>query len=280
MVQIAAAFTEFHRLDSVGGKENLVSKLKDLVSWSDIFVLNQVRLGNEFCERLIPTKSQVRKAAEIADRFDLDFVLVLANLTDKGLKKLGDIIPNLSQNAEIVVNDWGTAAMIAENFPDHPIIAGRLLCKHLKEARISTPDTYPEVNWPINSDYFKSILQALRIERAEVDLAPHTVMPAKKVKDIAVTLHLNCGYSAKSHVCKIGSTRQPAGRKFVPEHLCQRECLSYKTVVSKLRYPTTHDLEMFQRGNTWFYTYTSRMNASVNQAILNGSVDRAVVTLD
>ncbi len=280
MIGIDVSSTKFDNLASFLELDETNANFANLIPWCDSFTLNKIRIGNEFCERLFPSVNDVMKTVDLAGRLHLDPVLVLANLTDRGQEKARRILAALSKPIEIIANDWGTAILVAEHFPRHTLSAGRLLCKHLKEARISTPKEMPPANWPVTSAHFVRILNKLGIKRAEVELAPHTSVPTEMAPEIAITLHLNRGYSAKSHVCRVGSTRLPNEKKFVPGHLCRRECLDYETNVSKLQYPKENGLGIFQRGNTWFYDYTDEMNASIAAAFRSGLIDRAVVTVD
>lgn len=280
MIHVDISATKFDTLASFIDSGGMNSKLTQLIPFYDCFTESRIRIGNEFCERLLPSIGDLRKTVELADRLHLSPVVALANLTDRGQDKACRLLSILSGSVDVIANDWGTAALIAESFPRHSLIAGRLLCKHLKEARIARPKEPTPANWPTNSSYFVQVLKSLSITRAEVDLAPHTRVPETRVSEIALTLHLGRGYSAKSHVCRIGSTHLANDKKFVPGHLCRRECLDYETEISKLRYPKESGLRKFQRGNTWFYHYTDEMNASVVAAFQRGLIDRAVVTLD
>lgn len=280
MLELGAGFTEYHSLESVEDLGELEKRCQNSMPTGAPFHLNGIRLGNEFCERLMPSVKQVKKAIEKAENLGLSFALVLSNLTDKGHRKLERLLPALPENTEVVVNDWGTAAMIAGDYPHLSLSAGRLMCKHLKEARISEPDQNPEVTWPLSSPPFVNLLKDLGIEKAEVDLAPHTKPPATKLLDIAISLHLNRGYSAKSHLCKVGSLHQPDEKKFTPEHLCRRECLDFEFSVVEQAYPETDALKVRQRGNTWFYDYSQKMNDAIVEAIENSLIDRAIVELD
>lgn len=280
MGELAVACTNFKYLDAIRNGQTLLDRIDDCVADGFPFAINQFRFGNEFCERLLPTLSQLETAVALTKQAGLSFALVTPNLTDRGLKKLGKLLPHVPEDGEIIVNDWGAAAMVAEEYPRHSLVAGRLLCKHLKEARISTPAVDPEVDWPVNNTPFRALLELFGIERVEVDLAPHTSMPTNKAQGVKLTLHLNIGYSAKSHVCKVGSLHQAAARKFTPGHACQRECLSYVTHVNRLPYPAHDANRMFQRGNTWFYHYTERMQTSIAEALRADIVDRAVLMLD
>ena len=280
MVQIDVSFTKFGSIKSFICLEDFESSLAALLPSCVEFTLDRIRIGNEFCERLIPSANDLKKTIELADRRRLEPVLVLANLTDRGQEKACRILTALSRPIEIIVNDWGSALLIAERFPQHTLIAGRLMCKHLKEARISKPKEPLPANWPVKSTQFVRVLGGLGIRRAEVDLAPHTYVPEEKTTEIALTLHLGRGYSAKSHVCRVGSTNLANDKKFIPGHLCRRECLDYEITVSKLHYPKNDGMRMFQRGNTWFYRYTDDMNSSIASAFKDGLIDRAVVTMD
>lgn len=280
MVSIAASFTDFRNLNSITNFEDFQNQVIAKIPNSSSVSLEQIRLGNEFCERLMPSRKQVEKSIFLAEKFKMTFALVLANLTDEGHKKLHRIMPALEPKNEIVVNDWGTAYLLSESYPEYTLIAGRLLCKHLKEARIATPEEFREVKWPVDNPHFKNVLSDLGINKAEVDLAPHTVVPGNKVEDVLLTLHLNRGYSAKSHVCKIGSAHQPKQKKFSSGHRCRRECLRFRTTISKLPHPRESTLEIYQRGNTWFYGYSDQMNISISQSLQNSIFQHAVVTLD
>jgi len=280
MIKISAAFTEFKQISSLTGIKRLQQQVLSHLPQEQPFQLEQIRLGNEFCERLIPTTNQVNKAITLANQFHLGFALVLANLTDQGHKKLQRILPILPHGCEIVVNDWGTAYLVTLAHPNLKVTAGRLLCKHLKEARISTPAEDPIVKWPVSNEQFLSVLADLNIQHAEVDLAPHTRIPDKKIRGISLGMHLERGYSAKSHVCTVGSLHQPDADKFTSGHRCRRECLEYITRVPKIIYPRKNSLEMYQRGTTWFYNYSDRMNQSIALALQNQRVDRAIVTMD
>ncbi|MBL6932409.1 MAG: hypothetical protein ISR45_05625 [Rhodospirillales bacterium] len=280
MLKLAVTFGESSHFDAVEDRDDLERRFQPCIPDDISYRLGNIRLGNEFCERLMPSSNQTRNAIFKADRFNLPFSLVLSNLTDKGHKKLKRLLPVLPDNTDVTVNDWGTAALVSSEYPNLSVTAGRLLCKHLKEARISTPDADPEVVWPISSKQFQKVLGGLGIQNAEVDLAPHTRPPAKKTPGFSVSLHLQRGYSAKSHVCKVGSINLPPEKKFAPGHLCRRECLDYVSPVIEQPHPKKDALPVFQRGNTWFYEYSERMNAAIATAIENSVIDQAIVTLD
>ncbi len=280
MIKVAVAFTEFARLGDLTSLEYLQQQVASNLPQGQAFELEQIRLGNEFCERLIPSVGQIGKAIAVADKLQLGFALVISNLTDRGLEKIERILPLLPDDSEVVVNDWGTASYISTAYPALKLIAGRLLCKHLKEPRIATPEEDPVVKWPVENEYFLTVLADLNIQSAEVDLAPHTRPPDHKMEHISIGLHLGRGYSARSQVCSIGSLHQFDEDKFSPGHQCLRECLDYIVRVPQLIYPQTEQLQMYQRGTTWFYNYSDRMKQSIATVIERQSIDRVIVSLD
>lgn len=280
MFDLGAGFTEYRSLESIEDLGELENRCQNQFSANAPFQLKAVRLGNEFCERLMPSSKQVKKAIQKAERLGLSFALVLSNLTDKGHRKLERLLPVLPEGGAVVVNDWGTAAMISAEHPHLTLSAGRLMCKHLKEARISAPKQDPEVTWPLSSPPFVDLLHDLGIEKAEVDLAPHTKPPTRMPVGISLSLHLNRGYSAKSHLCKVGSLHQPEEKKFTPEHLCRRECRTYQSTVVEQAYPETDALVVHQRGNTWFFDYSEQMQATIAGVIESDCHFTGIVELD
>ena len=74
------------------------------------FEANFYEFGNEFCERLIPSKKQLEKVLYCTEKRDLAFTMVTPYVTNKGLKKLEAVISFVAAKkpqSELVFNDWG-----------------------------------------------------------------------------------------------------------------------------------------------------------------------------
>ena len=93
----------------------------------------------EFCERLLPSPSQLKKALDFVKENNADFTLVTPYVTNSGLQKVGKLITTLLElkpDSEIVFNDWGVFHLIKEyNYPLKPVL-GRLLNKMKRGPRI------------------------------------------------------------------------------------------------------------------------------------------------
>lgn len=88
--------------------------------------------GNEFCQRLLPSVSQLDKALSAARGRDLDFSLVTPYVTDEGMrgvKKLCVFLKKTGCPVEVIVNDWGVLQMVSRDFPSLTPVLGRLLTK-------------------------------------------------------------------------------------------------------------------------------------------------------
>ncbi len=88
-------------------------------------VVNRIHLGNEFCERLLPTPSELLQVQQQAQQLELDFCLVTPMLTDAGFKRLDALLPLLAEGAEVVINDWGTLQQLRADYPGLvPVLGG------------------------------------------------------------------------------------------------------------------------------------------------------------
>ena len=93
---------------------------------------NRLYYGNEFCERLIPSTSQLRQILYYVKRNKLDFSFVTPYVTNCGFKRLNslfELLKNLGISCEIIVNDWGVLNLINYKYPNLKPVLGRLLTK-------------------------------------------------------------------------------------------------------------------------------------------------------
>lgn len=94
--------------------------------------ISRIYYGEEFCERLMPSKDKVLEAKKEAKKFGINFSLITPIMTDKGLKNLKETIEILDQKDEIIVNDIGTLNLIHSEY-QNPIIIGRVLGRNFIE---------------------------------------------------------------------------------------------------------------------------------------------------
>lgn len=239
--------------------------------------LRGLRLGSEFCDRLVPSPEEFRCCAEHCEQAGLPLALVTPIVSDGGLRRVERLLALLPDGAEVVVNDWGVLALLRRQRPDLAVVAGRLLCKMIKDPRLPSPEWARLYPHGAHARPFHDLLARFGVGRLEVDVPPYAACEDfRSGGPMAVSVHLPHGYVVKGRQCWIGSLNQQKGRKFAPGHGCERECLTYLATMSR---PDRggHDLATVQFGNTLFYRHSEDMSAAAVAAVNRGWVDRIVI---
>ncbi len=247
-------------------------------------LIERVHLGNEFCERLLPTPVQLQTAQQHARTLGVEISLLTPLLTDSGSKRLRLLLDRLPPGAEVVVNDWGTLRLIRTEYPALEPLLGRLLYKMIKDPRL------PSAQWTKlhphsgRSKPFQRLLARFGVDHIEMDVPPFTQDEQFLVGDLGLSVHLPYGYVVKGRMCRIGSLGEHDSGKFIAAHACRKECLDY---VCRLERPQptgaqqcAQELVGFQRGNTQFYRYSGPMQAKLVEAVKQGLIKRLVFAGD
>ena len=74
-----------------------IAKPAHLKYWNGDFT--RLYFGMEFCERLLPSPSQLKKALDFTQKNHLNFTLVTPYVTESGLNKVEKLITLLSELA-------------------------------------------------------------------------------------------------------------------------------------------------------------------------------------
>lgn len=234
-----------------------------------------VYLGGEFCEHLLPSSEDLKAAVAMAARHGLVPVLATTVANDELIDRLGELLPLLPAEAEVVANDWGVARFVAERFPRVRLVGGRQLAKMVKDPRLPKADLgriYPS---GFGSGRQVGLLRQLGIQRLELDLPPQAGRDLFAVAGMELSVHAPFAYVAKGRICKVGSLAQPLPLKFSPGRKCNRECLGLlEAEQGSPRSPQ----RTFQRGTTMFYRYDPGMAEAAREAFVRGSVSRLVVS--
>ncbi|WP_207062999.1 hypothetical protein [Motiliproteus sp. SC1-56] len=274
------------RLDDLGPRPRLADCLERL-GWKEPPLsgdypnlrVTRVYLGNEFCERLLPTPAALRSAYAALRALDAGITLVTPLLTDSGLKRLRPLLSILEEGCEVVVNDWGGLRLLRTAYPGLRPVLGRQLYKMIKDPRM------PSAQWSRlhphggRSAPFQQLLKGFDVAQIEMDLPPFIGPEQFQVGAFALSVHLPYAYVVKGRMCRIGSLNQPDQGKFVAGHGCEKECLSYVTRLARPRSGEPGLVE-FQRGNTQFYRYSAAMEAPLREALEQGQVQRLVFAGD
>jgi len=253
-----------------------ISKIAHLKYWKQEF--SRLYFGMEFCERLIPSPSQLKKALHFVQENDLDFTLVTPYVTNSGLKKVEKLILMLSgfkPGSEIVFNDWGVFHLLREN--NHPLkpILGRLLNKMKRGPRIvSIKNRIP----PTSLTYFKTpnlsipeiqdFLIKNDITRVEFDNLLQGLNLNGITSNLHLSLYLPFAYITTTRFCLMPSITSSYEMKIgvLP---CKKECQHY---AFSLRNPVM-TTPLIRKGNTIFFS-----NEQIPyELIRKKKIDRVVV---
>ncbi|MBI5922921.1 MAG: hypothetical protein HY847_14910 [Betaproteobacteria bacterium] len=240
--------------------------------------LSGVYLGSEFCEFLLPTPEILKRGIKLAELTGAGFALATPLASDGVIDQLKELLPLLPGESELIVNDWGVASMARRQVPALKLVAGRLLCKMIKDPRLNSSvwtEMYPH---GLSGDSFGRMLDMLGIARIELDVPPYATPQVFADLQLPTAVHAPFGYVSKGRLCKIGSLSLPVTQKFSSGRECRRECLTY--VAETKRSGNVGDLETHQRGNTLFYRHTQSMAEAVVAAFERGWLQRLVLPGD
>jgi hypothetical protein len=242
--------------------------------------VGRLHVGNEFCERLIPSPTLMKRAIALADAAGLALTLATPSVPDAGLARLRQLFRLLPEGSEAVVNDYGVLRLLAREFPALEPVAGRQLCKMIKDPRLPN-EQWARLNPPgLGSPTFEAILGRFGVRRAELDVPPFARPTDLRAGGLALSVHAPFGYALRGRVCRIGSLRFEGMEKFRPHQICRKECLRYACRLTRPADRDNSDLDSFQRGNSIFYRHDAGMREAMWRAVENGWIDRIVLPGD
>ena len=241
---------------------------------------SRLYFGNEFCDHLIPSPRTLSEALALSRELGLRFSLVTPMVTDSGIDALGRLFRILPDGSEVIASDWGVLRLVRTEFPSLIPIAGRLLCKFMKDPRLPSRDWTKLVPHGVFAPAFLDLLASFGIERLDLDLPPHARPEDFRGPSMRLSMHRPYGFAAKGRICRMGSLHLDQERKFLPGEPCRKECLDYVLAMTRSGAAAAGDLHTFQRGNTVFYRHSDEMEATIEELTDEGVVDRLVVSGD
>ena len=257
-----------------------ISKTRNLKYISPKY--KRLYFGNEFCERLIPQVSELKRAIRCCDVNKLDFSLVTSYVTDRGLKNIEKLFAWLQNNrikCEIIINDYGVLDLMNEKYQTLKPVLGRLLTKQKRDPRIMEliktepkepvflkrddeyyfifPKKIPDIlvsyykETTINVPLIQEFLLSERIKRVELDNLFQGIN-LKLLKDkLSASLYVPYGYITTTRHCTANPFRKKK-RFFCSISSCKKECQKY---ILKLRNPSMPKV-IYKKGNTLFFKNT------------------------
>ncbi len=242
--------------------------------------VTHIHLGNEFCERLIPTPRNLEDAQLKTRQLGLKLTLVAPMLTDEGLGRFDKLLSLLPDGTEIVINDWGVLQRLHTEHTSLIPLLGRMLNKMIKDPRLPSEKWSQLHPYISQSEHFQSLLRRFNIGHMEMDVPFFAKAEQFNSTPLGLSVHLPYGYTLKGRMCRIGSLNQKDDRKFHAGHACQKECLTYWTRIERPGINLNTGVYSFQRGNTQFYRHSEAMTAAVWGAINKHWVRRLIFAGD
>ncbi|MGL1834700.1 hypothetical protein ACKVEX_13980 [Rhodocyclaceae bacterium SMB388] len=246
-----------------------------LAHWLARFELTHLYLGSEFCEHLLPSAHTLRRGLARAAEAGLQLALLTPVASPQVVRQLAELLPMLPEHAEVVVNDWGVAALLAESHTGLRPIAGRILCRMIKDPRLSGEKWAPQCAPAVDSGPRHALLQRLGLTRIELDMPMFADLHTFSDLPCAKGVHLPYAYVAKGRMCRPGSMSLSGSERFAVGRKCRKECLSLSAVVERPGADDPH--ATVQLGNTVFSRHTDGMLRVLMSAADQGAIERVIV---
>jgi len=230
-----------------------ISRTSDLSCCDDF---SRLYFGNEFCQQLIPSVSEMEQVLDFVSTNDLDFTFVTPYVTDEGLKRLEVLLEMVQKmpGSEVVFNDYGVLRVLVKRYGDLEPVMGRLLNKIKRGPRLMRViDKLPESS----VEYFRSsnlTVPALRqflssngIGRVELD---NVLQGSDLLLDgLEASLYVPFAYVTTTRLCLVNSCDVPGREEMIGIFACNKECQKYTFYLRNPVMPVT----LIRKGNTIFF---------------------------
>jgi hypothetical protein len=254
---------------------------------------SRVYVGNETCERLLPTPQAIGSWIASARRGRVALSLVLPPLSRDGLANAEEAVRALEgvEDSEVVANDWGTVHRLRARHPGLAIVLGRLTHKMLRDPRLAEYFDSPQAPMAARAALcrsgelapgFRALMERYSIGRREIDpfLQPLEADEWENRSE-KLSVHFPYLFVTMGRACLLGAMHRDPAEKFVPGAPCRSECRKY-TVEFRLPVPGGNGAgkNLLNLGNAYYHAVPS----SVTERILGflpsrRQVDRIVVTV-
>lgn len=212
--------------------------------------------GNEFCQRLIPSLSDLERISKFVSDRKMDFTLVTPYVTDDGLRCLIPILRYVIDHfdaPEIVINDWGVFKVVKDEFDYSNLVLGRLLTKQKRGPRLlNIREKAPQemfqhfkqsnVDVPILTEY----LSATGVKRVELDNLLQGLDREEFM--LKASLYLPFSYVSTTRFCLTAFCEsEKKSLRTIPE--CNKECRKYTFRLKHKSMP----VDLYLKGNSQFF---------------------------
>lgn len=240
------------------------------------FDYDRIYFGNEFCDELIPSLTDLKYALSWAKEKNKSFSFVTGYVSEFKIEKyrsLLSVLAELAPGSEVIINDWGLLRMCLQN--NLVPVLGRLLVRQKRDPRIAffakllSKATRLRLHQTGLSNSFKTFLETQQIARIELDNLIQG-MDMNELQDVnfSYSVYVPFGYITTTRICYFRNRSLSKNKRFsiLP---CTRlkECGLAKLHNKQMKDP------LFMRGNTIFFKnnsqafleFDSRINRIVHQ---------------
>lgn len=247
-----------------------ISKIENLKYYNKKY--DRIYFGNEFCERLIPNKVQLKKVSDFTKEKNVNLTFVTPYITDKGMSKLKTLLPylsNIKEDAEVIVNSYGTLSLVNES--KLTPVWGRLLTKQKKGPRILNiikklplPALRRFKQTNITS-VVETFLKKNKVKRIELDNALQGI--DVNLKELKASIYYPYVYVTTSRFCMTNLCEKSEERNLLGVFPCKKECQKYTFELRNKHMP----IPLILKGNTQFFK-----NERLPEDLEKKNIDRLV----
>ena len=254
---------------------------------------SRVYVGNETCERLLPTPQAIGSWVASARVGRVALSLVLPPLSRDGLAKAEEAVRALEgvEDSEVVANDWGTVHRLRSRHPGLAIVLGRLTHKMLRDPRLADYFDSPQAPMSARSALcrsgelapgFRALMERYGIGRREIDPFLQPLEEDEwEGRGERLSVHLPYQFVTMGRGCLPAAMHREGKGKFVAGGPCRTECAKYAV---EFRVPVpggngagTHLLSL---GNALYHAVPPHVSERVLARLPSlERVDRIVVTI-
>ncbi|MFC1690583.1 class I SAM-dependent methyltransferase [Nanoarchaeota archaeon] len=260
----------------------LKGKLKiDNKSHTLLDSFERIYFGDEFCQRLIPSKDEMLFVLDLCKQKNKKLTFVTPFLTEKYFQAYIGILRLISinmPNAEVIVNDFGLLnRIVGDKLLNHlKLSLGRLLVEQKKGPRTEllkgeiprkAYDYFKQTN--VENSVLQEFLKQNRVNRIELDNVVQGINLDLRKSGLKSSLHLPYVYTTTTRLCLSANCDKLSKRKHITVDDCRADCMNYSFVLDNITIP--HRLIL--KGNTQYY-----INEKLPKNLDKLNVDRIVIS--
>ncbi len=234
-----------------------IAKSKNLKYFSPH--LTRLYFGNEFCQRLLPSKKDIDQVMEFVKEKKCAFTLVTPYVTNEGLQNWKGVIEQVAAidpGCEVVFNDWGLFRILRDISPELKPVLGRLMTKIKRGPRLMKvmeklpPDALKHLrSTNLSVEPYRTFLLDRGINRAELDHPLQDMHLDGIGSSIHLSLYIPFVYVTTTRFCLSASCDKPEKKGMVGIFPCTKECQKYTFTLDN----PVMETSLIRKGNTIFF---------------------------